>query len=64
MGCPDGSSPIAAGVVPTVTQAGVSFRVKKTSATGTVFTIEHLGGGYARTCDAPGSGGCGKDSSW
>jgi len=63
-GCPDALSPIALGVIPTVTQAGASYYVKKTSATGTVFMIEHLSGGYARTCSAPGSGGCGRDSSW
>lgn len=63
-GCPDDLSPLAAGVTPTVTQAGVSYYVEKTSETGTVFTIRHLSGGYSRTCSAPGSGGCGRDSSW
>jgi type IV pilus assembly protein PilA len=63
-GCPDELSPLAPGVVPTVTLSGASYFVAKMSGSGTVFTIERLATGYSRNCDVPGSGGCNADSSW
>jgi len=63
-GCPESPSLLAPGVAATLTAGGASYFVEKESATGTVFTIEHLASGYSRTCDAPGAGGCRSDGSW
>jgi len=63
-GCPDDMSLLAAGVVPTVTNAGARYVVKEISETGTEFAIERSSLGYVRSCNAPGDGGCPANSRW
>ena len=64
LACPGPEHPLAVGVIPTITGGGASYRVSKTSETGTTFTIERLPTGLLRTCTQPGIGGCPMNSSW
>jgi len=63
-GCPNAESPLAAGVVATVTPGGDRYTVVQDSDSGTAFTITRLATGYSFTCDRPGEAGCRPDSSW
>lgn len=63
-GCPDANHRVAPSVAVTITGGGAGYLLTSTSATGTTFTIQRAGLGFVRTCDQPGSGGCGSDGSW
>jgi type IV pilus assembly protein PilA len=63
-GCPDGQSPIAPGVVTTITSAGQRYTVAAVSDSATRFTITRLVAGYSRTCDKPDVAGCRAGGSW
>ena len=63
-GCPDSLHELNPGVTATVTGGGATYDVAKVSESGTTFTIQRSAAGYSRSCDVPGDGGCGDDSSW
>jgi type IV pilus assembly protein PilA len=63
-GCPNAESPLAGGVVATVTPGSDGYTVVQSSDSGTVFTITRLTRGYSFTCDRPGVAGCQASSSW
>lgn len=63
-GCPDASSPFAAGVSATITAGGANYTVQTTSDSGTGFAIARLDSGYSRTCSQAGVAGCDTGGSW
>ena len=63
-GCPNAASPLAGGVIATVTPGSDGYTVVQNSDSGTVFTITRLTRGYSFTCDRPGVAGCQASSSW
>lgn len=64
-GCPDSDHRLAPGAAATVTSAGATYLVSKTSGSGTIFSIvREASGFYSRVCTQPGKGGCATDSSW
>jgi len=44
--------------------SGGDYAVSQKSESGTTFTIERTAGGYKKTCDKGGDGGCGTGGKW
>ena len=63
-GCPDALHELNPGVTATITGGGATYDVAKVSESGTTFAIQRSATGYTHSCDMPGVGGCGDDSSW
>ena len=63
--CPNAESPIAPDVTPSA-QTDTGYVVTEVSKSGTTFVItrDPVSGDYARTCDAPGKGGCKSGGDW